>query len=164
MSPRTAPISTPALVSRHLTPQERLVATVRMHPSVLIPPLIVGIGGLFAAIAVAPVTRGDAALELVVWLFAGLLLAQFCQAVLRWFSEYIVITRLRVFICSGSGITSSSPLKQIHDVRVTRSVAGRLLGFGTLVFDSAHLAIDNVPFPEQIYAEIGMLIEDGGEA
>jgi hypothetical protein len=164
MTPRTVPNSTPALVSRHLAPQEIHVVTLRMHPSVLIPPLIQGIGGLFAAIAVAPVVGKDAALELTVWLFAGLLLAQLGRAVLRWLSEYIVITRLRVFVCSSNGITSSSPLKQMDDIRVTRSVAGRLLGFGTLVFDSAHLAIDNVPYPEQIYAEIYALLDEEGGA
>jgi hypothetical protein len=155
--------SVPALVARHLGPQERQIVTLRMHPSVLIPPLIVGIGGLSAAIAVAPVVRGDATLELAIWLFAGLLLAQLGRAVLRWLSEYIVITRLRVFVCSGAGITSSSPLKQLDDVRLTRSVAGRLLGFGTLVFDSAHLAIDNVPYPEHVYLEIYTLVHPMGD-
>lgn len=144
----------PAMVYGTLTPDEALIVTVRMHPSILIPPLIIGIGGLFAAIAVSPVVQGNAAIEIAVWLFAGLLLAQLGRAVLRWMSEYIVITQLRVFVCSTAGITSSSPLKQVDDVRLTRSVAGRLLGFGTLVFDSAHLAIDNVPYPEQVYREI----------
>jgi hypothetical protein len=147
-----------ATVARYLSPQERLAVTVRMHPSVLIPPLILGIGGVFAAIAVTPVAGDDVALELTIWLFAALLVAQLGRAVLRWMSEFIVITQLRVFRCSGAGITSSSPLKQVDDVRVTRSVAGRLLGFGTLVFDSAHVAIDNVPYPEQVYLEIYDLI------
>lgn len=146
--------TTPAMVYRTLTPDEALVVTVRMHPSILVPPLIVGMGGLFAAIAVSPVVLGNAAVEVAVWLFAGLLLAQLGRAVLRWMSEYIVITQLRVFVCSSAGITTSSPLKKLDDVRLTRSVAGRLLGFGTLVFDSAHLAIDNVPYPEQVYREI----------
>ena len=147
-----------ASVARYLSSQERHVVTVRMHPSVLIPPLILGIGGVFAAIAVTPVAGDDAALELVIWLFAALLVAQLGRAALRWMTEYIVITQLRVFRCSGAGITSSSPLKQVDDVRVTRSVAGRLLGYGTLVFDSAHVAIDNVPYPYQVYLEIYDLI------
>jgi hypothetical protein len=146
-------ITVPAVVYKHLAADEARVVTVRMHPSVLIPPLLLGIGGLFAAIAISPILR-DAGLELAVWLFSGLLLAQLGRAVFRWLSEYIVITQLRIFMCSGAGITSSSPLKQVDDVRVTRSVAGRLLGFGTLSFDSAHLAIENVPYPEQVYLEI----------
>lgn len=159
MTYRVIPRGTPALVMRHLAPQEVRVVTVRMHPSVLIPPLILGIGGLLAAIAVVPVVRGDAALELVIWVFAGVLLWQCGQAAWRWFSEYIVITALRVFICSSSGVTASSRLNEVNDVRVMRSMAGKLLGFGTLVFDSAHLAIDNVPYPEQVYAEIYSLLD-----
>jgi hypothetical protein len=147
----------PAVVSRYLAADEARVVTVRMHPSVLIPPFLVGIGGLFAAIMISPILR-DPGLELAVWLFSGLLLAQLGRAVFRWLSEYIVITPLRIFVCSGAGITSSSPLKQVDDVRVTRSVAARLLGFGTLTFDSAHLAIENVPYPEQVYVEILALL------
>jgi hypothetical protein len=159
MTYRVVPSVTPALVRRHLAPQEVNVVTVRMHPSVLIPPVILGIGGLFAAIAVAPVVRGDAALELVIWVFAGVLLAQCVLAAWRWFSEYVVVTALRVFICSSGGVTSSSRLNDVNDVRVTRSMTGRFLGFGTLIFDSAHLAIDNVPYPEQLYAEIYSLLD-----
>jgi len=150
--------TTPLVVARYLAPQELQVVTVRMHPSVLIPPLITGIGGLFAAIAVTPVVGHDAALGFVIWLFAALLLAQLARAVFRWLSEYVVITQLRVFRCSGAGITSSYPLKQLDDVRITRSPAGRLLGFGTLIFDSAHLAIDNIPYPNRVYLEIYGLI------
>lgn len=146
------------MVARYLAPQEVEVVSVRLHPSVLIPPLITGIGGLFAAIAVTPVVGDDGALGLVIWLFTALLLVQLARAVIRWLSEYVVITQLRVFRCSGAGITSSSPLKQVDDVRITRSPAGRLLGFGTLIFDSAHIAIDNIPYPDQVYLEIYGLI------
>jgi hypothetical protein len=147
----------PAVAYKYLAADEARVVTLRMHPSVLIPPLLVGVGGLSAAIAISPILR-DPGLELAVWLFSGLLLAQLGRAVFRWLSEYIVITQLRIFVCSGAGITSSSPLKQVDDVRVTRSVAGRVLGFGTLIFDSAHLAIENVPYPEQVYLEILALL------
>lgn len=150
--------TTPLVVARYLAPQERHVVTVRMHPSVLIPCLITGIGGLFAAIAVTPVVGDDAALGLVIWVFAATLLVQLVGGVISWLSEYVVITQQRVFRCSGAGITSSYPLKQLDDVRITRSPAGRLLGFGTLIFDSAHLAIDNIPYPEHVYLEIYGLI------
>jgi hypothetical protein len=150
--------TTPMVAFRYLAPQEVQVVTVRLHPSVLIPCLITGIGGLFAAIAVTPVVGDDEALRFVIWVFAVTLLLQLVRAVFSWLSEYVVITQLRVFRCSRAGITSSYPLKQLDDVRVTRSPAGRLLGFGTLIFDSAHVAIDNIPFPEQVYLEIYGLI------
>src|ERR1700722_8524683 len=98
----------PAVAYKYLAADEARVVTLRMHPSVLIPPLLVGVGGLSAAIAISPILR-DPGLELAVWLFSGLLLAQLGRAVFRWLSEYIVITQLRIFVCSGAGITSSSP-------------------------------------------------------
>lgn len=147
----------PGHINRFLLPHERQVIAVRQHPARLIPPLGTAIGGLLAAVAVGPVVQGNGSLELTVWLLVGILIAQLALVATNWSTRYLVVTSSRLFLYSGLltyGVTFSLPLENIGDIRLTRSSAGRLYGYGTLVFESAHRAIDYVPYPEQLYLEI----------
>jgi hypothetical protein len=158
----------PARVSRFLAPHERLVLSVRQHPARIIPSLVTAIGGLLAAIVISPVVKGNGALEAVIWLLVAILMAQLALTVLDWLSRYLVVTSSRLFIICGflaPGITWTAPLARIQDIRLTRAGGNRLYGSGTLVMDSEHLAIDYVPYPEQVYLEIlGLLFgRDEGE-
>lgn len=148
----------PAAVNRYLLPHERQVITVRVHPARLIPPLVTVTGGLFLAFALSPVMRGNMLLG--VWLIMLLLILYLARAVLDWFTTYFVVTTVRLFMCGGSGITSQWLMADIKDVRLTRTLGGRILGYGTIIIESAHIAIDSLPYPEQLYLEIlGMLLK-----
>jgi hypothetical protein len=140
---------TPSRVDRLLLPYERNVITVHLHPARIIPALVTTLGGLMAAVAVGPLARGDVTLELIIWLFVVILLGQLARAVADWLVGYVK--------CGGlinSDVTLSVPLETIRDIRLTRSFAGRIYGYGTLVLPSQHLTIDYVPYPEQMYLEI----------
>jgi hypothetical protein len=155
-----SPDSAPDRINRFLLPEERRVISVRQHPARLLPPLGTAIGGLLAAVAVGPVVQGNRSLELTVGLLVGTLIAQLALVAANWSTRYLVVTSRRVFLYSGLftyGITFSLPLENIQDIRLTRSYAGRLYGYGTFVFESAHRAIDYVPYPEQLYLEIAQL-------
>jgi hypothetical protein len=148
---------TPTRVGKLLLPYELNVITVHLHPARIIPSLVTALGGLIAAIAVGPLARGDITLELIIWLFVVILLGQLARAVVDWQVGYVVITSQRLFKCGGlinSDVTLSVPLETIRDIRLTRSFAGRIYGYGTLVLPSQHLTIDYVPYPEQMYLEI----------
>ena len=158
----------PARVDRFLLPHERQVITVRQHPARIIPPLVTATGGLLSAIVINPVVKGNGALEVVIWLLVAILIAQLARTVFDWQSRYLVVTSSRLFIICGflaPDITWSAPLENIKDIRLKRSAGDRLYGSGTLVMDSEHLAIDYVPYPEQLYLEIlGLLFRrDEGE-
>jgi hypothetical protein len=157
----------PARVNKFLLPHERQVISVHQHPARIIPPLIAATGGLLAAIVINPVVKGNRVLEVVIWLLVAILIAQLARTVFDWLSRYLVVTSFRLFIICGflaPGITWSAPLERIQDIRLTRSGGDRLYGYGTLVMDSEHLAIDYVPYPEQFYLEIlGLLFKDEGE-
>jgi hypothetical protein len=155
----------PARVSRFLLPDERQVISVHQHPARVIPSLVTAIGGLLAAVVIGPVVKGSGALEAAIWLLVTILMARLALTVLDWLSRYLVITSSRMFICTGflaPDITWSAPLARIQDITLKRSIGDRLYGSGTLVFQSQHLAIDYVPYPEQLYLEItGLLFSEG---
>jgi hypothetical protein len=159
--------SPPPQVVRFLLPSERQVISVHQHPAKIIPSLVTAIGALLAAVVVGPVVKGNVVLEAVIWLLVVILMAQLALTILDWLSRYLVVTSSRVFIVSGfraPDITWSAPLARIQDIRLRRSLGGRLYGSGTLIFQSEHLAIDYVPYPEQLYLEItGLLFEEGHE-
>lgn len=144
-------------VHRFLLPHETTVIIARLHQAVIIPWLVTATGGLLAAVVIGPVVQGNSVLELAIWLLVIVLMAQLALAVLDWSSRYLVITSSRLLIICGlfgPNIALSAPLALMQDIRLTRSIRGRVSGYGTLVLESEHLAIDYVPYPEQIYLEL----------
>jgi hypothetical protein len=151
--------SKPPIVSRYLLPYEHLAITVRFHPARFIPPLVTVLGALSLAIAVSTVLGGAAVV--VAWLITLAFIGNLLYTVVDRLSSYLVITSLRIFLVNGSGITLEMQLADVKDVRLIRSIGGRLFGYGTLIFDSERLVVDSIPYPEQLYLEIlGMVYKD----
>ena len=55
------------------------------------------------------------------------------------------------------------PLTKVTDMRFERSAAGRLLGYGKFIVESAGQdqalrSVDHLPYPEQLYLEVCGLI------
>lgn len=139
-------------VSRYLLPDERQVLAVRLHPARFIPPLVTALGALSLAIALSPVLRG--AEFVTAWLIALVLVGNLVYTAVDWLSRFLVVTSHRIFQCDGSGVTLELQLADVKDVRLIRTLGGRFLGYGTLIFGSERLAIDSLPYPEQLYLEI----------
>lgn len=154
-----ADTSAPALVLRYLLPDERQVITVRFHPARFIPPLVTVLGALSLAIALTPVLQGT---ELVAaWLITLVLIGNLLYTAVDWLSSYLVITSHRIFLVDGSGTTLEWEMSDVKDVRLVRPLGGRFLGYGTLIFGSERMAIECLPYPEQLYLEIlGLLYKE----
>ena len=151
--------SLPPTVLRYLLPHERLAITVRFHPAQFIPPVVTVLGALSLAIALSTVLRGAAVV--VAWLITLVFVGNLLYTAVDWLSRYLVVTSNRIFLVSGSGITLEMQLADVKDVRLTRSIGGRLFGYGTLIFDEERLVVDSIPYPEQLYLEIlGMVYKD----
>jgi hypothetical protein len=151
--------SLPPLVSKYLLPYEHLAITVRFHPAQFIPPLATSFGALSLAIAVSTVLRGAGVV--VAWLITLVIVGNLLYTAVDWLSRYLVVTSHRIFLVSGSGITLEMQLADVKDVRLTRSIGGRIFGYGTLIFDAERLVVDSIPYPEQLYLEIlGMVYKD----
>lgn len=168
MGIRVVPTETvPASVYRYLLPTESRVITVRLHPAYLFPSAAMAFGGILAALAAQPLTDGDLGLRLALWLLAAALVLQCLHAAYSWLDYYFVVTNQRVLLAERSllrsGVRLSLPLSQMTDLRMHMPAAGRLLGYGTLVSDSARLTLRFLPYPEVLYLEVsGLIFKDPG--
>ena len=175
----TAARAGPVAVSKYLLPREVQVATVRRHPAILIAPTVQAVGGLLvAAILSATILHHDKPLLYIVWLAWVLLLLRMIWAAINWAVDYFVVTSERMLLTSGvfSRKVAMMPLTKVTDMSFRRSFAGRMLGYGEFIVESAgqdqaFRTVDHIPYPEQLYLLVcGMLFptsaddEDDDEA
>jgi Bacterial PH domain len=167
----------PASVNRYLLPREHPVITVRMHPATLTGHLVMAGAGLLAAMKLAsrPARPGIA--------WGGYLLfpLYFLYRGAAWPATYLVVTDERMMLVRGmlTRTAAAMPLQKVTGLTLQRTVAGRLLGYGTLIVDcpgrrQVFRKVRYLPYPEQLYLEIYGLLsreepdetaypEDGGE-
>lgn len=155
-----ATLSRMAYLDRLLAPGERIVVRTRRHAIVLIrsvgAALVVVLAGLFLAVYVGGVGRFAETERVWAWGGVGIALVGLCVALpawLRWRSEEYLVTDRRVIQLEGvlSKRVLDSSLEKINDVRLSQSLAGRLLGFGTIEILTASETgmnrLDQVPAP-----------------
>jgi hypothetical protein len=154
----------PAAVDRYLLPRERErdVITVRKHPAVLIAPITAAVVGLFAAFLLSgTLLRTDAPLRWVVWIiWLGLALYLVWKAV-AWAVDYVVVTSQRIMETSGvlTRKVAMMPLGKVTDMSFQRSFAGRMLGYGEFIIESAGQdqalrTVGFIPNPEKLYLDV----------
>jgi len=144
-------------------PEERQVITVHQHPGVLVPPLAAAAGGLLAAIAASHMSDGTGIPKRVVWILAVFLILKFILNAISWFVQYIVITSKRFIQITGffGRRIKDMPLANLDEMTLQRSVAGRILGYGTFRLgpeSDGQQVIDYIPYPEQFYLEVKGLL------
>ena len=127
------------------------------------------IGGLLvAAVLSATFLRGDTVFAAVIWLAWAVLLVRLVWKAINWAVDYFVITSERILLTSGVFTRSVAmmPLSKVTDMSFHRSFAGRMLGYGEFVVESAGLdsvlrVVDHVPYPEQLYLVVcGRIFKD----
>jgi len=162
----------PVAVSRYLLPNERQMATVRMHPAVLLGVGSQALGGLLlAGLLSATVVNGNHGFLLAIWILWAVLLLRLIWKAVNWAVDYFVITTERLLLTTGllTRKVAMMPLTKVTDMSFQRSFGGRLLGYGELIVESAgqNQALDHVPYipyPEQLYLLVcGMLFPSGLE-
>jgi uncharacterized membrane protein YdbT with pleckstrin-like domain len=147
-------------LDRLLAPGERIVVRTRRHAVVLMRSVgaaaFVVLAGLFLAVYVGGVGRFAETDRVWAWGGAGLAVLGLFVALpawLRWRSEEYLVTDRRVIQLEGfvSKRVLDSSLDKINDVRLSQSLAGRLLGFGTIEILTASETgmnrLDQVPAP-----------------
>jgi hypothetical protein len=161
----------PVAVSKYLLPREVQVATVRRHPAVLIVPSALAVGGLLlAGILSATLLRGNELLW-VIWIGWAGLLGYLIWKAINWAVDYFVVTSERILLTSGllTRKIAMMPLTKVTDMSFQRSFAGRLLGYGEFIVESAGQDqalrnVDHIPYPEQLYLLIcGMLFPNSAD-
>jgi membrane protein YdbS with pleckstrin-like domain len=160
----------PVTINKYLLPREVQVATVRMHPAVLIPASAEAVAGLLlVGVLTATVVHGT--FGVVLWVAWLLLLLRLIWKIMNWSVDYFVITSERLLLTRGflTRRVNMMPLTKVTDMSFKRSFPGRLFGYGEFIVESAgqDQALRNVeyiPYPEQLYLLIcGMLFPSSAD-
>ena len=90
---------------------------------------------------------------------------RFTVLTILWWIERIVITDKRVMLAEGFIVhkVGMMPLSKVTDLTFERSIGGRMLGYGTMVVESAGQIqalnrIDYMPRPEEVYEALSELV------
>ena len=90
---------------------------------------------------------------------------RFTVLTILWWIERIVITDKRVMLAQGIVVHSVGmmPLGKVTDLTFERSLGGRIMGYGTLIVESAGQIqalnrIDYMPRPEEVYEALSELV------
>lgn len=150
----------------YLLDTERRVIRVRRHWTSLSWEIFETIALLAVAVMLSYlVPRSLLVVQNVLWYAALLVLAHFLYVVLDWWFERIVVTDKRFLLTRGVFTTNVAmmPITKVTDLTYERSLAGRSLGYGTLVIESAGQIqalnrIEYMPQPEEIYDAISELV------
>ncbi|MBK8468381.1 MAG: PH domain-containing protein [Candidatus Phosphoribacter sp.] len=145
--------------ARYLLENERLLFAIHRHPMILARPVALLLGASTFTLAVVlflPPTLSASA-DLLVWATAAVGLYLLWQIV-EWRKEWFVATDKRLLLTQGllSRNAGTMPLAKVTDLSYQRSLAGRALGYGTFVFESAGQdqamrRVDWIPKPDTIY-------------
>lgn len=155
----------PREIDEYLLPTERRVIRVRKHWAVMANTL--SSTGLFLLlmVVVQSYLPGNALIDNLTFYLALAAVVRFTVQTLLWWTERIVITDKRVMLAEGI-ITLNvgmMPLSKVTDLTFRRTFWGRIMGYGTLVVESAGQIqalnqIKYIPRPEEIYEALSELI------
>jgi uncharacterized membrane protein YdbT with pleckstrin-like domain len=155
----------PREVDEYLLPTERRVIRVRQHWAKMAKDLV--LTGLFLLLMVALQTHLPAGVVVdnLTFYLALAAVVRFTVKTILWWIERIVITDKRVMLAQGiiTHKVGMMPLSKVTDLTFERTLDGRMLGYGTIVVESAGQIqalnrITYVPRPEEIYEALSELI------
>jgi hypothetical protein len=149
---------------RYLSVNERTVLVTRLHIIVLIVPGFQTIAAIVLVGLVSP-AAGTPQITNILTFVALFMLLRLAWKVLDWYNVQIIITDKRIFKMSGliTREVATMPLRMMTDMTYQRTAPGRILGYGTLIVESAGQdqalsTINYLPQPDEMYRTITGLI------
>lgn len=145
------------LAHRLLHEDEELLAELRPHPVVVVPPILVTLAAVAAAVEVA--LRFPRAPADVAWVLLAMVLVPALWAtarIVRWRSVRVVMTTSRLLYRRGvlSRDVAQLRLQRVAEVQCTQTLFGRLVGCGSIVLDivggDGPLVVEDVPRPRAL--------------
>lgn len=155
----------PRDIDEYLLPTERRVVRVGQHFAAMLNDVLTT--GLFLLLlVVAQRYLPPSVLVDNLAFYLGLVaVMRFTVLVVLWWVERVVITDKRVMLAQGLIVHKIAmiPLSKVTDLTFRRSLRGRILGYGTLVVESAGQDqalshIDYIPMPEEVYEALSELV------
>lgn len=153
---------------RYLASGETAKLEVRRHLVVLLRPFLetVAVIAVVSALGALITPRtGSHPLDTLLGLVALAAAARFLYRLLGWWLDRIVVTDQRLFEVSGllTKKVAVMPLAKLTDLTFTRTLPGRLLGYGDLVLETAGqeqalTRLEHLPKPEAFYRAFSTLV------
>jgi uncharacterized membrane protein YdbT with pleckstrin-like domain len=155
----------PREIDEYLLPTERRVIRVRQHWAFMWPHMFQTAVFLLLCVIFERLVPGNLIVDNLTFYLALVAVLRFTVRVMLWWIERIVITDKRVMLAEGliNHKVGMMPLSKVTDLTFERSLSGRMLGYGTLIVESAGQIqalnrIDYMPRPEEIYEALSELV------
>lgn len=150
----------------YLLDTERRVIRIRRHWATLLWNAFEAVALIAIAVMISYILPPAAwVVQNILWYAALLVVLRFAWQVMEWWVETLVVTDKR-FIMTG-GVFSTHvlmmPISKVTDLSYKRSLSGRMLGYGTMVVESAGQIqalnkLEYLPHPEEFYDTISELV------
>ncbi|WP_214364355.1 PH domain-containing protein [Pseudonocardia sp. H11422] len=155
----------PREIDEYLLPTERRVIRVRQHWAVMGKNILQTLLFLLLMVVLQSNLPSSAIVDNLTFYLALVAVIRFTILTILWWIERIVITDKRVMLAQGIIVhnVGMMPLGKVTDLTFQRTLGGRMLGYGTLVVESAGQIqalnrIDYMPRPEEIYEALSELV------
>ncbi len=155
----------PREIDEYLLPTERRVIRVRQHWAFMWGHVIQTALFLIVLVVAQHYLPSSVHIDNVTFYLALVAVVRFTVLTILWWIERIVITDKRVMLAEGFIVhkVGMMPLSKVTDLTFERSIGGRMLGYGTLIVESAGQIqalnrIDYMPRPEEVYEALSELV------
>lgn len=155
----------PREIDEYLLPTERRVIRVRQHWAVMVRHLTQTALFLLVLVLAEAYLPDHVIIDNVAFYLGLVAVLRFTVLTILWWIERIVITDKRVMLAEGiiTHNVGMMPLSKVTDLTFRRSLGGRILGYGTLIVESAGQIqalnqISYMPRPEEIYEALSELV------
>jgi uncharacterized membrane protein YdbT with pleckstrin-like domain len=155
----------PREVDEYVLPTERRVIRFRRHWVVIVNEVVQATVLMVILMIAAALLPEGPVLSNMLWYGGLLVLVKACYKVSEWWVEKVVITDKRVMLTQGvfTQKVGMMPLGKVTDLTFERTLNGRMMGYGTMIIESAGQIqalnrIDFLPDPEEVYEAISELV------
>ena len=155
----------PREIDEYLLPTERRVIRVRQHWAYMWANVFQTALFLLLMVVAQRYLPAGVFVDNVTFYLALVAVCRFTVLTILWWIERIVITDKRVMLAEGFIVhkVGMMPLSKVTDLTFERSIGGRMLGYGTLIVESAGQIqalnrIDYMPRPEEVYEALSELV------
>lgn len=155
----------PREIDEYLLPTERRVIRVRQHWAFMTNHIMATALFLLVLVVVQHYLPASVLFDNIAFYLALVAVLRLSVLTILWWIERIVITDKRVMLAQGIIVhkVGMMPLGKVTDLTFERSLGGRMLGYGTIIVESAGQIqalnrIDYLPRPEEVYEALSELV------
>ncbi|GIJ00468.1 PH (Pleckstrin Homology) domain-containing protein [Sediminihabitans luteus] len=147
------------ILTRYILPNERVVVATRRHWAVILPETaLVAVSFVVVGLAATALSGPTGGQGDVIWFLWLALVLHWVWRIFEWRTEWFVATDKRLLLVFGliTHKVAMMPLGKVTDMNYSRSILGRVLGYGQFLLESAGQdqalrQIDYVRAPDATY-------------